>query len=55
MTFYKDVTMLLRGSGYLCLKGGVLYNADVTIEGENIYLMPGTTIINSDVNINTGQ
>ena len=31
MTFYKDVTMLLRGSGNLCLNGGVLYNADVKI------------------------
>ena len=32
-----------------------IQGADVKIEGENVMLMPGTTITNSNVEINTGQ
>lgn len=33
----------------------LIQNANIKLEGENVSLMPGTTIINSDVKINTGQ
>ena len=33
----------------------LMQGADIKIEGEDVWLMPGTTIINSNVEINTGQ